>query len=117
MTSLEGGLGILSCRRKTDIAISVGAGHCTAWNNCLKTAQPTRTYQGPQLSARRSSVRRYGELENFQEQQELPLLLWLDTASRPFWVSGHCATYTGSFFVFGPGLSSPAHGLISLAMG
>jgi hypothetical protein len=25
MTSLEGGLSILSCRRKTDIAISVGA--------------------------------------------------------------------------------------------
>jgi hypothetical protein len=28
MTSLEGGPSILSCRRKTDIAISVGAGRC-----------------------------------------------------------------------------------------
>jgi len=33
MTSLEGGLSILSCRRKTDIAISVGAGRCALWNN------------------------------------------------------------------------------------
>ena len=30
MTSLEGGLSILSCRRKTDIAISVGAGRSVA---------------------------------------------------------------------------------------
>jgi hypothetical protein len=64
MTSLEGGLSILSCRRKTDIAISVGAGHCALSNNlCIrKTARPTREYQGPQLRARRSSAQRYGEL-------------------------------------------------------
>jgi hypothetical protein len=29
---------------------------------------------------------------------------------------GHCATYTGSFCVFGPALSSPARGAASLAM-
>jgi hypothetical protein len=33
MASLEGLRGVLSCRRKTDIAISVGAGHCALWNN------------------------------------------------------------------------------------
>ena len=61
MTSVEGWLSILSCRRKTDIAISVGAGRCALRNNYLKTAQPTRAYPGPQLSARRSSVQCYGE--------------------------------------------------------
>jgi hypothetical protein len=37
-------------------------------------------------------------------------------SSSGFSVFGHCATYTGSFCVFGPVLSSPAHASISLAM-
>jgi hypothetical protein len=61
MTSLGGWLSILFCRRKTDIAISVGAGRCALKNNYLKTAQPTRAYPGPHLSARRSSGHRYSE--------------------------------------------------------
>jgi hypothetical protein len=43
--------------------------------------------------------------------------LWLDTAKLQFWVFGQSASYTGSFCVFGPVLSSPAHGPPSLAMG
>jgi hypothetical protein len=42
--------------------------------------------------------------------------LWLDRATIRFRFFGHAATYTGSFCVFGPALSSPAHGVISLAM-
>jgi hypothetical protein len=36
--------------------------------------------------------------------------VWLDWATIQFRFYQHCATYTGSFCVFGPVLSSPAHG-------
>jgi hypothetical protein len=64
MISLEGGPSILSCRRKTDIAISVGAGRCALLYEIInyKRAHPTSTYQGLQLGARRSSAQRYEEL-------------------------------------------------------
>jgi hypothetical protein len=35
--------------------------------------------------------------------------VWLDWATIQFRFFGHCRTYTGSFCVFGPVLSSPAH--------
>jgi hypothetical protein len=40
----------------------------------------------------------------------------LDRATIRFRVFGHAATCTGSFCVFGPVLSSPAHGSPYLAM-
>jgi hypothetical protein len=40
----------------------------------------------------------------------------LDWPLTQFGFFGHCATYTGSFCVFRPVLSSPAHGAASLAM-
>jgi hypothetical protein len=36
--------------------------------------------------------------------------IWLDRATIQFRFFGHCQTCTGSFCVFGPVLSSPAHG-------
>jgi hypothetical protein len=42
--------------------------------------------------------------------------LWLDRARNRFRFYQPNSRYTGSFCVFGPVLSSPAHGLISLAM-
>jgi hypothetical protein len=45
-----------------------------------------------------------------------PLRLWLDRATIRIRFFGQCASYTGSFCVFGLVLSSPAHGLPSLAM-
>jgi hypothetical protein len=42
--------------------------------------------------------------------------IWLDRATIQFRFLRHCQTYTGSFCVFGPVLSSPAHGTPSLAM-
>jgi hypothetical protein len=44
------------------------------------------------------------------------LRLWLDRATIQFRFIGHAATYTESFCVFGPVLSSPAHASSSLAM-
>jgi hypothetical protein len=41
--------------------------------------------------------------------------IWLDWATIQFRFIGHAATYIGSFCVFGPALSSPAHALPSLA--
>jgi hypothetical protein len=46
-----------------------------------------------------------------------PWSIWLDRATIRFRFIGHCRTCTGSFCVFGPALSSPSHGSISLAMG
>jgi hypothetical protein len=43
-------------------------------------------------------------------------LLLLDRPQTWFRVFGHAATYIGSFCVFGPVLSSPAHAAASLAM-
>jgi hypothetical protein len=43
-------------------------------------------------------------------------LLLLDWATIRFRFIGQTASYTGSFCVFGPVLSSPAHGAASLAM-
>jgi hypothetical protein len=43
--------------------------------------------------------------------------LWLDRATIRFRFYQPAATCTGSFCVFGPVLSSPAHGLIYLPMG
>jgi hypothetical protein len=43
-------------------------------------------------------------------------LLWLDRATIQFRFIGPASRYTGSFRVFGPVLSSPAHALISLDM-
>jgi hypothetical protein len=48
--------------------------------------------------------------------QKAPKRLWLDTAKRLFWVSGHSGTCTGSFGVFEPVLTSPAHAAPSLDM-
>jgi hypothetical protein len=42
--------------------------------------------------------------------------IWLDWARIRFRFIGPASRYTGSFCVFGPVLSSPAHGLPSLAM-
>jgi hypothetical protein len=42
--------------------------------------------------------------------------LWLDWATIQFRFYQHCQTYTGSFCVFGPVLSSPAHAAPYLAM-
>jgi hypothetical protein len=42
--------------------------------------------------------------------------VWLDWAKIQFRFFGPNSGYTGSFCVFGPVLSSPAHGSISLAM-
>ena len=42
--------------------------------------------------------------------------VWMDWATIQFRVFGPAATCTGSFCVFGPVLSSPAHALTSLAM-
>ena len=42
--------------------------------------------------------------------------IWLDWATIRFRVFGPAARTTGSFCVFGPVLSSPAHGPSSLAM-
>jgi hypothetical protein len=51
-------------------------------------------------------------------RQLLSVLLdtWLDRATIQFRFFGHAATYTRSFCVFEPVLSSPAHGAPSLAM-
>jgi hypothetical protein len=46
----------------------------------------------------------------------VPKEVWLDRPQTWFRVFGHAAIYTGSFCVFGPALSSPAHGTSSLAM-
>jgi hypothetical protein len=45
-----------------------------------------------------------------------PVAVWLDWATIQFRFFGHAATYTGSFCVFGPVLSSPAHAAPSLDM-
>jgi hypothetical protein len=42
--------------------------------------------------------------------------IWLDWATIRFRFIGPNSGYTGSFCVFGPVLSSPAHGSPSLAM-
>jgi hypothetical protein len=42
--------------------------------------------------------------------------LWLDWATIQFRFFGPNSCYTGSFCVFGPVLSSPAHALMSLDM-
>jgi hypothetical protein len=42
--------------------------------------------------------------------------LWLDRATTRFRFFRPASRYTGSFCVFGPALSSPAHALISLDM-
>jgi hypothetical protein len=42
--------------------------------------------------------------------------VWLDWATIQFRFFRPASRYTGSFCVFGPVLSSPAHGVISLAM-
>jgi hypothetical protein len=42
--------------------------------------------------------------------------VWLDRATIQFRFLRHCRTYTGNFCVFGPVLSSPAHGSPSLPM-
>jgi hypothetical protein len=44
------------------------------------------------------------------------LVVWLDRATIQFRFIGPNSGYTGSFCVFGPVLSSPAHGSPSLAM-
>jgi hypothetical protein len=61
MTSLEARLGILSCKQKTDIAISVGAGHCALRatklvpKNCAAYARISRAItQGTEIQ--RSSL-------------------------------------------------------------
>jgi hypothetical protein len=46
----------------------------------------------------------------------LTAVMWLDRATIRFRVLRHCQTCTGSFCVFGPVLSSPAHGSPSLPM-
>jgi hypothetical protein len=43
-------------------------------------------------------------------------LLWLDWATIQFMFIGPASRYTGSFCVFGPVLSSPAHAAESLDM-
>jgi hypothetical protein len=43
-------------------------------------------------------------------------MVWLDWATIRFRFFGPASRYTGSFCVFGPVLSSPAHGTSSLAM-
>jgi hypothetical protein len=50
-------------------------------------------------------------------RQVAALMLWLDRATIRFRFIGPNSGCTGSFCVFGPVLSSPAHGPISLAMG
>jgi hypothetical protein len=45
-----------------------------------------------------------------------PGWVWLDGATIQFRFFGHNSCYTGSFCVFGPVLSSPAHGSSSLTM-
>jgi hypothetical protein len=60
MTSLEGGLGILSCRQKTDIAISVGAGHCAAYASIYKHIKDHNSAHDDPA---------FGAMENFQEQE------------------------------------------------
>jgi hypothetical protein len=50
-------------------------------------------------------------------EEKRPGTVWLDWATIRFRFYQHCATYTGSFCVIGPALSSPAHGLIYLTMG
>jgi hypothetical protein len=44
------------------------------------------------------------------------MYIWLDRATIRFRFYQHCQTYTGSFCVFGPVLSSPAHGAPYLPM-
>jgi hypothetical protein len=51
-----------------------------------------------------------------QDFRDLAANVWLDWATIRFRFYQHCATCTGIFCVFGPVLSSPAHGLTSLAM-
>jgi hypothetical protein len=52
-------------------------------------------------------------LRDREEQEDL----WLDWATIQFRFYQHCQTYNGSFCVFGPVLSSPAHGPTYLALG
>ena len=49
-------------------------------------------------------------------KREADLEVSLDWPLIRFGFIGHCAHTTGSFCVFGPVLSSPAHGAASLAM-
>jgi hypothetical protein len=66
-----------ACRRKPDIAISVGAGRCALQKQCLKSAQPTPTrcqHIKEHNSAHGDPA--FGAVGNFEEQ-ELPLQLAL----------------------------------------
>jgi hypothetical protein len=69
-------------------------------------------------NAMRFRATRVGRSRPFASVQPQPVLsqVWLDWATIQFRVFGHAATCTGSFCVFGPVLSSPAHGSPSLPM-
>jgi hypothetical protein len=78
-----------------------------------RTTKPNHTtewIQDPRMADAAYATRRNGGTGG-----HVPL--WLDWATIQFRFFGPAARTTGRFCVFGPVLGSPAHGLISLAMG
>jgi hypothetical protein len=79
-------------------------------------------HSGIKSATEQASIKRNNTNEMLPENSsgkddEAIKMIWLDRARNRFRFYQHCQTYTGSFCVFGPVLSSPAHGPTYLAMG
>jgi hypothetical protein len=82
----------------------------------------TRKHTRDMLVVYAAQERKHLTREQHSHQKEIQIAataaqaVSLDWPLTRFGFFGHCATYTRSFCVFGPGLSSPARGPSSLAM-